>query len=104
MTKYGILFTETASKNLQAIKRGDNEYVQKTIDKIKFCLGEHLFTPIKQCNKKRLKGKENTHRLHIQRKFTVFYKIVEIEGKTFVQVHRIMGYDAAHKRYPYIDL
>jgi len=42
--------------------------------------------------------------LHIQRKFTVFYKIVEIEGKTFVQVHRIMGYNAAHKRYPYIDL
>jgi len=42
--------------------------------------------------------------LHIQRKFTVFYKIVEIEGKTFVQVHRIMGYNAAYKRYPYIDL
>ena len=104
MTKYEILFTETADKNLQTIKRGYNEYVQKIIDKIKFCLGEHLFTSIKQCNKKRLKGKENTHRLHIQRKFTVFYKVVETEGETFVRVYRVMGYEAAHKRYPYIDL
>jgi len=38
MTKYESVITETAEKHLQAIKRGNNEYVKKIIDKIKFCL------------------------------------------------------------------
>ncbi|HOI60572.1 MAG: hypothetical protein BWX50_00940 [Euryarchaeota archaeon ADurb.Bin009] len=104
MTKYEIVITETAERHLQAIKRGDNEYIKKIIDKIKFCLGEHLFTSIKQCNKKQLKGKENTHRLHIQRKYTVFYKVVKTEQKTSVEIHEVMGFEAAHKKYPHIDL
>jgi len=104
MTKYEIIITETAEKHLQAIRRGDNEYVKKIIDKIKFCLGEHLFTSIKQCNKKKLKGKENTHRLHIQRKYTVFYKVVKTEQKTFVEIREVMGFEAAHKKYSHVDL
>ena len=104
MTKYEIIVTENAEKHLQAIKRGDNEYIKKIIDKIKFCLGENLFTSIKQCNKKRLKGKENTHRLHIQRKYTVFYKVVNPAQKTIVEFHEVMGFEAAHKKYPHIDL
>ena len=91
MTKYEIVITETAERHLQAIKRGDNEYIKKIIDKIKFCLGEHLFTSIKQCNKKQLKGKENTHRLHIQRKYTVFYKVVKTEQKTSVEIPLVSG-------------
>ncbi len=104
MTKYEIIITETAEKHLQAIGRGDNEYVKKIIDKIKFCPGEYLFTSIKQCNKKKLKGKENTHRLHIQRKYTVFYKVVKTEQKTFVEIREVMGFEAAHKKYSHVDL
>jgi len=73
MTKYEIIVTENAEKHLQAIKRGDNEYIKKIIDKIKFCLGENLFTSIKQCNKKRLKGKENTHRLYSEEIHSFLY-------------------------------
>ncbi|WP_067047623.1 type II toxin-antitoxin system RelE family toxin [Methanofollis ethanolicus] len=104
MTKYEITYTETAKKHLQAIKRGDNEYVKKIIQKIEFCLGEHLLTSIKQCNKKKLKGKENTHRLHIQRKYTVFYKVMKAEQKTSVEIHEVMGFEAAHKKYSHVDL
>lgn len=104
MTRYEIIVMENAEKHLQAIKRGDGDYVKKIIDKIKFCLGEHLFTSIKQCSKKKLKGKENTYRLHIQRKYTVFYRVVKTEQKTLVEIHEVMGFEAAHKKYPHIDL
>ena len=56
MTKYEVIITESAKKDLKAIERVDSEYVQKIIQKIEFCLSEYLFAPIKQCNKKKLKG------------------------------------------------
>ncbi|WP_292408297.1 MULTISPECIES: hypothetical protein [unclassified Methanoculleus] len=104
MTKYEIIYTEIALKDLRAIKRGDQGYIPKIIDKIDFCLGEHLFDSIRQCNKKKLKGKENTHRLHIQRRYTIFYTIEEAKQKQFVRIHMIIGYEAAHKKYSNIDL
>jgi len=104
MTKYEIVYTEIAVKNLRAIKRGDQGYIPQIIDKIDYCLGEHLFDSIGQCNKKKLKGKENTHRLHMQRRYTIFYTIEEAKQKQFVRIHMIIGYEAAHKKYSNIDL
>ncbi|WP_214019590.1 type II toxin-antitoxin system RelE/ParE family toxin [Methanoculleus sp.] len=104
MTKYEIIITESAKKDLKVIERDDSEYVQKIIQKIEFCLGEHLFAPIKQCHKKKLKGKVNTHRLHVQRKYTVFYKVMGAKSNRFAQVHLIVGFEAAHQMYPHIDL
>ena len=103
MTKYEIVYTEIAVKNLRAVKRGDKGYISKIIAKIEFCLGEHLFDAINQCNKKKLKGKENTHRLHIQRKYTVFYTI-EGNREKIVEIHKVIGYEAAHQKYSHIDL
>lgn len=103
MGRYEIIYTDMALKNMKAIKRGDKSYISKIIDKIEFCLGEHLFDSISQCNKKKLKGKENTHRLHIQRKFTVLYT-VEGEREKWVEIHKIIGYEAAHQNYSQIDL
>lgn len=103
MSKYDIIYTEIAVKNLKSIKRGDKDYISKIIDKIEFCLGEHLFDSINQCNKKKLKGKENTYRLHIQRKYTVFYTI-EGQEKNKIEIHMILGYEAAHQKYSQIDL
>lgn len=104
MIKYEIVYTEIALKNLRAIKCGDQKYIPKIIDKIDFCLGEHLFDSTGQCNKKKLKGKENTHRLHVQRKYTVFYTIERTKQNLFVQIHMVMSYKAAHKKYSNIDL
>mgnify|MGYP001151319018 CR=1 FL=1 len=104
MTKYEIVYTETAEKHLGEIERRNNEYLAKIIQKIELCLGEHLFDRISLCNKKKLKGKENTHRLHIQRKYTVFYKVVKTEQKTFVEIREVMGFEAAHKKYSHVDL
>ncbi|WOX55390.1 MULTISPECIES: type II toxin-antitoxin system RelE family toxin [unclassified Methanoculleus] len=104
MTKYEVIITESAKKDLKAIERVDSEYVQKIIQKIEFCLGEYLFAPIKQCNKKKLKGRVNTHRLHVQRKYTVFYKVMGAKDNRFAQVHLIVGFEAAHQMYPHIDL
>ena len=103
MTKYEIAYTETGLKNLKTIQRRDKDYIPRIIDKIEFCLGEHLFDSINQCNKKKLKGKENTHRLHVQRKYTVFYTI-EGNGKKTVVIHKILGYEAAHQKYSHIEL
>ena len=50
MTKYEIVYTETAEKHLDAIERRDGEYLAKIIQKIEFCLGEHLFDQIRLCN------------------------------------------------------
>jgi addiction module RelE/StbE family toxin len=104
MTKYEIVFKESAKKDLKVIERDDGEYVSKILEKIEFCLGEHLFTSIKQCNKKKMGGKENTHRLHVQKRYTIFYTVEKTKEKAFVEVHLIMNYAAAHKRYKRIDL
>ncbi|MBP7411802.1 hypothetical protein [Methanoculleus sp. 10] len=104
MTKYEIVYTETAEKHLDAIERRDGEYLAKIIQKIEFCLGEHLFDRIGLCNKKKLKGKENTHRLHVQMKYTVFYKVMGAKGNRFAQIHLIVGFEEAHQMYPHIDL
>ncbi|MDK2889610.1 MAG: hypothetical protein PWR21_242 [Methanoculleus sp.] len=104
MTKYEIVYTETAEKHLGAIEHRDSEYLPKIIQKIEFCLGEHLFAPIRQCNKKKLKGKVNTYRLHIQKKYTVFYKVMGAKGNRFAQIHLIVGFEEAHQMYPHIDL
>lgn len=104
MTRYEIVYTETAVKHLDAIEHSDREYLAKIIQKIEFCLREHLFDRIGPCNKKKLKGKENTHRLHVQRKYTVFYKVMGAKGNRFAQIHLIVGFEEAHRMYPHIDL
>jgi len=104
MTKYEILYTETAEKHLDAIAHRDSEYLAKILQKIEFCLGEHLFNRINLCNKRKMKGKNNTHRLHIQKKYTVFYKAMGAKGNRFTQIHLIVGFEEAHQMYPHIDL
>ncbi len=104
MGRYKIEYTEVADRHLSVIKRKDGNYLPKIIDKINFCLGEHLLDHIRQCDKKKLRGKKNTHRLHIQRKYTVFYTISDGEQNKSVVVHMVMGYKAAHKKYSHIDL
>ncbi|MFA5614315.1 MAG: addiction module toxin RelE [Methanoculleus sp.] len=104
MTKYEIVYTETAEKHLGEIERRNNEYLAKIIQKIELCLGEHLFDRISLCNKKKLKGKENTHRLHVQKKYTVFYKVMGAKRNRFAQIHLIVGFEEAHQMYPHIDL
>jgi hypothetical protein len=53
---------------------------------------------------KKLKGEENTHRLHMQRRYIILYTIEETKQKQFVRIHMIIGYEAAHKKYSTIDL
>lgn len=104
MGRYRIEYTEIAVKHLNIIKRRDGDFLSRIIDKIDFCLGEHLFDHIQQCDKKKLKGKKNTHRLHVQRKYTVFYTVLDVEQNKSVVVHMVMDYKTAHKRYSHIDL
>lgn len=104
MGKYSVRYTAIADKHLNTIKSRDKDFLSKIIDKIDFCLGEHLFDSIRQCDKKKLKGKKNTHRLHVQRKYTVFYTILDIKQKKAVVVHMVMDYKEAHKKYSHIDL
>lgn len=104
MGRYKIEYTEVADRHLNTIKRRDGDYLSKIIDKIDFCLGEHLFGHIQQCDKKKLKGKKNTYRLHVQRKYTVFYTISDVEQNKSVVVHMVMDYKTAHKRYSHRDL
>ncbi|HOF97095.1 MAG TPA: hypothetical protein PLI54_00260 [Methanoculleus sp.] len=104
MTKYEIVFKESAKKDLKVIERDDGEYVSKILEKIEFCLGEHLFDRTGQCSKKKMEGKEKAHRLHVQKRYTIFYTVERTKEKTFVEVHLIMSYAATHKRYKRIDL
>lgn len=52
----------------------------------------------------KMEGKEKAHRLHVQKRYTIFYTVERTKEKTFVEVHLIMSYAAAHKRYKRIDL
>ena len=86
MGRYTIEYTEIADRHLHEIKRRDSDFLPKIIEKIDLCLGEHLFDRIQQCDKKKLKGKKNTHRLHVQRKYTVFYTISDNNTSVVIEV------------------
>ena len=104
MTKYEILVAGKAEKYLEGLKGKNEAYKALIIMTNKFCLGEHLLDRNTSCNMKKIKGTKRTHRLHVQRAYTVFYVVEKTKEKTVVEVHLITTYEEAHQLYGRIDL
>jgi len=97
---FEVRYSEKAKKVLFNLKGGNRKYAALILDKIDFCLGEHLFDYVAQCDKKILKGsKEGVCRLHIQRKYTAIYTIEGESPHRYAQIHKIMGFEEAHQKY-----
>ena len=70
------------------------------MDTVDYCLGKHLFDYDPRCNKKAIKGsKTGSHRLHIERRFTLIYTIVGEKTDRYAKIHEILTYEKAHQIY-----
>ncbi|MBR1369522.1 hypothetical protein RJ53_08490 [Methanocalculus chunghsingensis] len=95
MSGFEILLSKKAIKYLEGL---DDTSYNVILDGINKCLDTYLFIKTTLCNKKALKGaRYNTHRLHINMKYTIFYQIEETESTVYVI--DIMGINQAHSKY-----
>ncbi len=92
---YPIVTTNNADKSLLSYPPDVRRHI---VDVVKKCLGEFLWIPTPQCNKKSIKGsKRGIFRLHVSMKYTVFYFVDEAEKR--VVIVSVMGINQAHSKY-----
>ncbi len=95
-----VEYTRTAEKFFGELKGNNAKYIKKIMDKVDYCLGKHLFDYDPRCNKKAIKGsKTGSHRLHIERRFTLIYTIVGEKPDRYAKIHEILTYEKAHQIY-----
>jgi mRNA-degrading endonuclease RelE of RelBE toxin-antitoxin system len=95
-----VEYTHTAEKFFSKLKGNNKKYIKKIMDKVDYCLEKHLFNYDPQCNKKAIKGsKTGSHRLHIERQYTLIYTIVGEKPDRHAKINEILTYEKAHQIY-----
>ncbi len=72
---------------------------QSIMDKIDYCLGEHLFEKLSECNKHQLLGKnKGIWRLHVPHNHVALYTVEGTRPERYAVIHQILPEEEYHNR------